>query len=432
MHEKILAIDEVFGRDGAVEGGELLLIQAHTVALYELTHLTLAGEYLPPLLAEDLNGRLTELVAQHGVVGHVLEYVVEGGLVELFERLAGGFSKEDVACGDGHVERFARVNHHSHLLGEAALQGASARILPVLGDKALDGLPVEVGEDADIPLSLVICHVEPELIEGVWGRAFRVKPYVSALGFAEFLAIRLRNERAGDAEGLHVIAQCAADQLRSRGHIAPLVVAAQLQTHAVGTVEVKEIVALEELIGELGEGKAVARRAVEPLLHALLGHHVVDGDVFSHLADEIKEREVLHPVVVVDHFGLVGCRPFEVEELGYLLLDGLLVVVEGFGIEEIALQTLSRRVTDHARCSPDQQVRFVSAALQVAQHHNATQVPNVERVGGRVGAEVGRHGVFQKVFLGARHDLREHTTPFQLFNKILHRNRMRCFYMKVL
>ncbi len=31
---------------------------------------------------------------------------------------------------------------------------------------------------------------------------------------------------------------------------------------------------------------------------------------------EIKEGDILGPVIVIDHFGLVGCIAFEVEELG--------------------------------------------------------------------------------------------------------------------
>ena len=112
------------------------------------------------------------------------------------------------------------------------------------------------------------------------------------------------------------------------------VVAAELQLHAEFLILVEEIIALEQLVGEFGEAEPVTCLAVEPLLHAVLGHHVVDGDV---LADEVEEGKVLHPVIVVDHLGLVRIAAVEVKELAYLLLDYLLVMVKGLRIEEVAL-----------------------------------------------------------------------------------------------
>ena len=130
-------------------------------------------------------------------------------------------------------------------------------------------------------------------------------------------------------------------------------------------VEVEEIVALQELVSKLGERQSVASRSVQSLLHALLRHHVVDGDVLAYLTCEVKESEVLHPVVVVHHFS-VGSGPLygprggfvtldirvplggrkgglgpKVQELGHLSLDALLIVAQCLVVEQIALLTLS-------------------------------------------------------------------------------------------
>ena len=285
---------------------------------------------------------------------------------------------------------------------------------------------VEVGEDADIALCLIVSHVEPELIEGIGRGALGVEPNVATLRLAKLLAIGLRDERTGDTEGFYVVAQSAMDQLSTRRHIAPLVVATQLQPDAMLAVEMEKVVTLEELVGKLCKGKSVARRTVETLLHALLRHHIVDSDVLTHLAGKVEEGEVLHPVVVVDHLGLVGRRAVEVKKLGCLLLDGLLIVVERLGVKEIALRTFARRIANHTRSASDEKIRLVSTTLQMAQHHDAAEVSDMEGVCGRICAEIGRHGMFQKIFLCAWHDLCKHSTPFQLFNKILHRNCMRC------
>ena len=276
-----------------------------------------------------------------------------------------------------------------HFLGEAALKDAASGILLVLLREALDRLLVEVGEDLDVALGVLIADVEPELIESVGRGAVRVEPNVAALRLAELLAVSLGDEGACEAEGLGVVAEGAADELRARRHVAPLVVAAELQAHAVVLIEVEEVVALEELISELRERQSVARRTVEALLHAILGHHIVDGDVLAYVAHEVEELIVLHPVVVVDQLRFVRLVAVEVEELADLLLDRLLVVVERVAVEEVALQALARRVANHTRGTTYEEEGLVAAALQVTEHHDAAQMADMKRVGCRIRAEIG-------------------------------------------
>ena len=111
--------------------------------------------------------------------------------------------------------------------------------------------------------------------------------------------------------------------------------------------------------------------------------------MLAHGSGEVEKGEILHPVVIVHQFGLVGLVAVEVQELGTLFFNGLLVVVECVCVEQVALLTLARRVAYHARGTSHEEIGFVSAALQVAQHHNATQVTDVKRVGCRVSAEIG-------------------------------------------
>ena len=60
----------------------------------------------------------------------------------------------------------------------------------------------------------------------------------------------------------------------------------------------------------------------------------------------------------------------------------------------------------------------MTATLQMAQHHDTTEVTDVERIGRGVSTEVCRnHLPLQKLFRTG-HYLREHTTPFQFFNKV--------------
>jgi hypothetical protein len=62
----------------------------------------------------------------------------------------------------------------------------------------------------------------------------------------------------------------------------------------------------------------------------------------------------------------------------------------------------------------------MSTTLEVAEHHDAAKVTDVQTIGGRVNAKVGGDlSTFEKVF-GARHYLREHSAPFDFFEKISH------------
>ena len=106
LYEEVLAVDEVVGGDDLVKGCELLLVERYAAALYELAHLALAGENLDIVAGEELYGGLTQLVLGEGEVGHSGEDVEQCGLVELLQVLLGGFTEEDVAGLDSHLQVF--------------------------------------------------------------------------------------------------------------------------------------------------------------------------------------------------------------------------------------------------------------------------------------------------------------------------------------
>ena len=60
----------------------------------------------------------------------------------------------------------------------------------------------------------------------------------------------------------------------------------------------------------------------------------------------------------------------------------------------------------------------MATTLQVAQHHDTAKVTDMQRVCCGVGSKIGRHHVGVEVFLRTWHNLCQHTTPFQFFNKI--------------
>ena len=262
--------------------------------------------------------------------------------------------------------------HHGDLFGQSLLQGTEVGCGLLLADECLDLLTGEGGEDLDVFLRIGIAHVEPELVELVGGGVAPVEPYVAALGLAELAAIGLGDEGADQGErfaSLHT-----ADELGAGGDVAPLVGAAHLQAHALLAVEVQEVVALQQLVGELGEGHPFTGLAAQALLHGVFRHHVVDGEVLADVADEVEEAVVFHPVVVVDQDGTVGDVALEIEEFGKLLLDGFLVVAQRRLVEQVALGGLHGGVADHAGGTAYEGYRRVSGALQVLEHHHPHQV----------------------------------------------------------
>ena len=110
---------------------------------------------------------------------------------------------------------------------------------------------------------------------------------------------------------LRLLSFHAADELGAGGDIAPLVGTTHLETATLGAIEGQKIIGLEELIAELGERKA----GFEAFLDRVLGHHIIHSDMLAYIADEIKEKIILHPVVVVDNFRAIG-GIVEIEEFG--------------------------------------------------------------------------------------------------------------------
>ena len=140
--------------------------------------------------------------------------------------------------------------------------------------------------------------------------------------------------------------------------------------------------------------------------------------MLADVADKVEEGELAHPVVVVDEDGGVGGGAVEVEELAELLADALLVVTEGVGVEEVAFLRFAGGVADHAGGAAEQHDGAVAALLQVLEHHHTHEVPDMEGVGGRVNADVGRSHFFLELFLSAGHHVVNHPAPFQFFSKI--------------
>ena len=204
------------------------------------------------------------------------------------------------------------MHHNGHFLCQSLLEHTATGICVMLCDDGIYLFLLKGSENLNITLSVLIWHIEPELVEDVWGSIIAVEPNIAALCLAKLLAVTLCHERTSESEALFAVH--AAYELRTCSDIAPLVGTAKLEFAVFVLVEIVEIIALQQLVGKLGEGESVARFAVETLLHTFLSHHVVDGDVLANVTHEVEEAEILHPVIIVDKLSLIRGITVKIEE----------------------------------------------------------------------------------------------------------------------
>ena len=198
--------------------------------------------------------------------------------------------------------------------------------------------------------------------------------------------VRPLTSASGSRRRMRSVPAEAADEVGAGGDVAPLVGAADLEGAAVLFVEVVEVVALENLVGELREGHGV-RLGVQALLDGILGEHGLHAEEGADLAQEGEDGVVLVPIIVVHHDGGVG-GAVEVEEAREVLLDALEVLLELVDGEEVALGGAAGGVADHARGAADEGDDAVAGALELREGLDGDVVAGLEAGGGGVEADV--------------------------------------------
>ena len=152
---------------------------------------------------------------------------------------------------------------------QGTLRLTRARIGFALLDQSLDfGLRQE-RERLKQAFHLHVGSIEPELVELVWAEHGRVKPYGVAFGLAELFALRVGDDRAG--KYVHIHATHLMNQVKAGSEVTPLVGATDLQYAMIFVEQVQEVVALQHLIAEFGEGDAFL--GVQSTGYGVLGEH---------------------------------------------------------------------------------------------------------------------------------------------------------------
>ena len=96
-----------------------------------------------------------------------------------------------------------------------------------------------------------------------------------------------------------------------------------------------------------------------------------------------------------------------------------LIAAQRLLVEQVALLRLAAGVADHAGGAANQGDGAVAAELKMFENHHPDQVPDMQRVGRRVDAQVGRGHLFVELLFRAGHDGVDHAAPGEFFDKIL-------------
>src|SRR5690606_37639147 len=94
------------------------------------------------------------------------------------------------------------------------------------------------------------------------------------------------------------------------------------------------------------------------------------GNTFTYIAHKPDNRELLHPVVVVNQYRSIFFLSIKVKKTGKHSFNSFHIFVQRFLIKQVSFVTLTRRVTYHTCSTPHKRNRLVPAFVQVYQYNN--------------------------------------------------------------
>ncbi len=154
-------------------------------------------------------------------------------------------------------------------------------------------------------------------------------------------------------------------QVDTGGDVPPLIGTANLQCHAVQLVQAGKIVALQQVIGELGKRDALIV-TVQTLLHRLFVDHLVYREVLPDIAQEGQHVHAAKPVVVVCRDGRV-VTAVKVEERRNLFADLIHPLLDSVFRVKFTLGGFKARIANQARCATHQRHRLMACLLEAFQ-----------------------------------------------------------------
>ncbi len=291
------------------------------------------------------------------------------------------FAKEDAGDFFGRVGGGFAVDDLCHHASECALAIASAWILGVLGEDIVEFFWGDEGVILEVFAEDLIWLVEPELVEVENAGFFAVEPDGVTFGLTEFAAGDLvDDERAG--VGVSLGALEATNEVDTRGAVAVLVGAAELEINVMGAEKMKEIVALNKGVAKLGVADAGAAFA-DALLDELAVEKLSHTESFADFAEEWEEFDLAKPIEVIENLG-VGWGMSDADDL---LGQGDLVLGDFVETLQVAFDGILW-IANLAGGAANKIIRSIAVANEACAHHESSEVADVKRIGTRVGAPI--------------------------------------------
>ena len=163
------------------------------------------------------------------------------------------------------------------------------------------------------------------------------------------------------------------DQIQPGGEVAPLVGTAKLQRAVVLIEQVQEVVALQHLVAEFGEGDALF--GIETACDRVFGEHGAQTEVLADIAQKIDDAHLRGPVVVGDETDRIAS--LGIENAADLLLQTLCPSCHDVLGVQRAFAGLAR-IADQTGRAAHQRNGMVACELQVAHVDELYQIADMQ------------------------------------------------------
>ena len=263
------------------------------------------------------------------------------------------------------------------LPSQGALRLACARIGLAFLHKTFDLRLRQEREHLQQVLHLAVGAVEPELVELVRAQHSAIKPDGVTFGLAELLALSVGDDRTG--EHVHIRATYLVDQVKTGREVAPLVGSAKLQHALVFVEQMQEVVALQHLIAELGEGNALFR--IQSTGDGVFGKHGAQTEVLADVTQEVDDVHGGSPIVIGHETNRVAA--FHFENAADLRLQTLGPTSHDILRIQRAFARLAR-IADQTGGAADQSNRMMTRSLKMAHIDQLHQIADMQGSCGRV------------------------------------------------
>ena len=183
------------------------------------------------------------------------------------------------------------------------------------------------------------------------------------------------------------------NQVQAGGEVAPLVGAAEFQRAVVFVKQVEEVVALQHLVAELGEGDAFLR--VQAAGDRVLGEHGAQTEVLADVTQEVDDGHRGGPIVIGHE--TYGVRAFGVQNAADLVLQTIGPAGHHVLRVERAFAGLAR-VADESGGAADQGDWMMARKLQVTHVDELHEVADMQRCSSGVEAAIIGDGLAVQCF----------------------------------